>query len=205
MKVNKIVLLDPPAKWTPSFFRKVVIEFGILFLTYILLNLLSSYLHDLYWKSELNTEGILSDDITNSLIYRIGQFPYSSLISVLLISLFLLLCFINRKISMWLLSETDSNYKKILSLELVSVSIFILFLIVILMYSMMIILVNNYTYLEYFLILNSLFSLGIFFIVIHLYRYIKYSKFWFQESSIKAFLIYLTHFISVYLFIKIGF
>jgi hypothetical protein len=205
MKANKIVLLNPPVKWSPSFFRQVVIEFTILFFTYIVLNLLSSYLHDIYWKNELNMGGILNEDITNSIFYKMGKFPYSSLISVVLISLFLLLCFMSRKISMWLLSERDSDYKKILSLELVSVSIFLLFLIIVILYSFMIILLNNYTYLEYFLIVNSLFSLSLLFIVLHIYRYIKYSKFWFSESPSKAFLIYLTHFISIYLFIKIGF
>ena len=199
MKISKIVLLTPPTKWSSFASMKALREFCTLFIIYVGLNLLSSYLHEGNLLSDT-----FNEEIKSSLLYKIGRFPYSSLLSISLICSFLLISFINRKVSMWLLSENNSNSSKILSLELISFSYILIFLIVLLFISLMIFYINSLTYLEYFLLLNIIFSIGIMLIGVHIYRYIKISKLWFEESPLRAILIWLAPYIYVYLFIKMG-
>jgi hypothetical protein len=199
MKTNKIVLLCPPGKWTSSLSIKALREFSVLFFIYVALNLLSSYLHE----GDLLRE-VLNEEIKDSILYKMGRFPYSSLLSIGLILSFLIICFLNRKISMWLLSENNANYSKIISLELITLSYLLFFLIVVLLISLIILYFRNISTLEYFVLLNSIFSFGIGLIVVQLYRYLKYSRLWFQESVPRAFLIYLAPYFYVYLFIKMG-
>jgi hypothetical protein len=199
MKTNKIVLLCPPGKWTSSLSIKALREFSVLFFIYVALNLLSSYLHE----GDLLRE-VLNEEIKDSILYKMGRFPFSSLLSIGLILSFLIICFVNRKISMWLLSENNANYSKIISLELITFSYFLFFLIVVLLISLIILYFKDISYLEYFLLINSIFSFGFGLVLIQLYRYLKYSRLWFQESTFRAFLIYLAPYFYVYLFIKMG-
>jgi len=199
MKLNKFVILSPPGKWTSSLSIKALREFSVLLIFYVILNFLSSYLHE----GDLLRE-VLNEEIKDSLLYKMGRFPFSTLLSIGLIFLFLMISFVNRKMSMWLLSENNSNSSKIISFELITFSCLLFFFTVLLLISLMILHFKKISYFEYFILINFIFTIGLGLFVTHLYRYLKYSKLWFQESPFRAFLIYLAPYFYIYLFIKMG-
>ena len=147
MKLEESFLIKSPKIWDMDVFHRILKEFLGLVSLYFFLNLFVS------WKqteSMPEVSLLLEEEFKSGLIsfpiYTLSKFPFGSLSSLLLITIYLAWSTTNKKLCLWLLSEKSTEVKKILSIELLSFSVILIYL-----NFLLVIGIFKYTALNYYL------------------------------------------------------
>jgi hypothetical protein len=199
MKSRISFLWRSPHLWEPYVLRRIVWEFLGLVLFYFVVNLFVSWRQSLELPeaSLLLEEGYKKGEISYSL-YLLSQFPYGSLSSLGLISLYLGWCIANKKICLWILAEKKTNVKTLISIELYSFS-------VILFYLILFMLVSNWKYnlndLEFLFVVSLGMGLCMGLIFWSAYRYVQCSFRWWGQPKGRAFLVWIVPHLTIVLLI----
>jgi hypothetical protein len=202
MKLENSFLINSPKIWDRDVFHRILKEFLGLLSLYFFLNLFVS------WKqSESFPEGslLLEEEFKRGLvpfpIYILSKFPFGSLSSLVLIAIYLVWSTTNKKICLWLLSEKSSEVKKIISIELLSFSVVLIYLNFLLFIG-----IFKYATLDLnplvLLLVISIWMITILgLVVLNAYRYIEYSYHWLEQPKGRAFLVWFVPLITIFLLI----
>lgn len=202
MKLETSFLLKSPKIWDKNVFHRILKEFLGLVSLYFFLNLFVS------WK-QFNTMPeaslLLEEEFKRGLIsfpiYILSKFPFGSLSSLVLIAIYLVWSTTNKKICLWLLSEKSTEVKKILSIELLSFSVILIYLNLLLMIGVFKYVAIDLNPFVLLLVLSIwiLTILGL--IILNAYRYIEYSYHWLEQPKGRAFLVWLVPLLTIFLLV----
>jgi hypothetical protein len=202
MKLETSFLIKSPKIWDKDVFHRILKEFLGLVSLYFFLNLFVS------WKqsnSMPEASLLLEEEFQRGLIsfpiYILSTFPFGSLSSIVLIAIYLVWSTTNKKLCLWLLSEKSSEVKKILSIELLSFSVILIYLnllLVIGIFKYVAIDLNPFV----LLLILSIWILTILgLIILNAYRYIEYSYHWLEQPKGRAFLVWLVPLLTIFLLV----
>ena len=202
MKLETSFLIKSPKIWDKDVFHRILKEFLGLVSLYFFLNLFVS------WKqsnSMPEASLLLEEEFKRGLIsfpiYILSTFPFGSLSSIVLIAIYLVWSTTNKKLCLWLLSEKSSEVKKILSIELLSFSVILIYLnllLVIGIFKYVAIDLNPFV----LLLILSIWILTILgLIILNAYRYIEYSYHWLEQPKGRAFLVWLVPLLTIFLLV----
>jgi hypothetical protein len=202
MKLETSFLLKSPKIWDKNVFHRILKEFLGLVSLYFFLNLFVS------WK-QFNTMPeaslLLEEEFKRGLIsfpiYILSKFPFGSLSSLVLIAIYLVWSTTNKKICLWLLSEKSTEVTKILSIELLSFSVILIYLNLLLMIGVFKYVAIDLNPFVLLLVLSIwiLTILGL--IILNAYRYIEYSYHWLEQPKGRAFLVWLVPLLTIFLLV----
>ncbi len=202
MKFENSFLINSPKIWDRDVFHRILKEFLGLVSLYFILNLFVS------WKqSESFPEGslLLEEEFKRGLvpfpIYILSKFPFGSLSSLVLMAIYLVWSTTNKKICLWLLSEKSSEVKKIISIELLSFSVVLIYLNFLLFIG-----IFKYATLDLnplvLLLVISIWMITILgLVVLNAYRYIEYSYHWLEQPKGRAFLVWFVPLITIFILV----
>jgi hypothetical protein len=202
MKLETSFLIKSPKIWDKDVFHRILKEFLGLVSLYFFLNLFVS------WKqsnSMPEASLLLEEEFQRGLIsfpiYILSTFPFGSLSSIVLIAIYLVWSTTNKKLCLWLLSEKSSEVKKILTIELLSFSVILIYLnllLVIGIFKYVAIDLNPFV----LLLVLSIWILTILgLIILNAYRYIEYSYHWLEQPKGRAFLVWLVPLLTIFLLV----
>jgi len=202
MKLETSFLIKSPKIWDKDVFHRILKEFLGLVSLYFFLNLFVS------WKqsnSMPEASLLLEEEFQRGLIsfpiYILSTFPFGSLSSIVLIAIYLVWSTTNKKLCLWLLSEKSSEVKKILTIELLSFSVILIYLnllLVIGIFKYVAIDLNPFV----LLLILSIWILTILgLIILNAYRYIEYSYHWLEQPKGRAFLVWLVPLLTIFLLV----
>lgn len=193
MKITNLGIIFPKRKVTEEFLRRMVKEFSVLLILYLILHLCSSY---------YNTTNQIQILPTGSPLRFLTQFPVSSIISLILISICIIVSFMNRKICFWILAEDKKEISKFIALEVLNASVILFLLSTLLTIDIISKFFGKMDFIEYiiFLVINIVFIL--YYSILYIWRNVMYSYYYLGQEKKRAFLVLLIPISSFYLILK---
>ena len=202
MKLETSFLIKSPKIWDKDVFHRILKEFLGLVSLYFFLNLFVS------WKqsnSMPEASLLLEEEFKRGLIsfpiYILSTFPFGSLSSIVLIAIYLVWSTTNKKLCLWLLSEKSTEVKKILSIELLSFSVVLIYLNLLLMIGIFKYVAIDLNPFVLLLVLSIWILTILALIILNAYRYIEYSFHWLEQPKGRAFLVWLVPLLTIFLLV----
>ena len=202
MKLETSFLIKSPKIWDKDVFHRILKEFLGLVSLYFFLNLFVSWKQ---YNSMPEASLLLEEEFKRGLIsfpiYILSTFPFGSLSSIVLIAIYLVWSTTNKKLCLWILSEKSTEVKKILSIELLSFSVVLIYLNLLLVIGILKYVAIDLNPFVLLLVLSIwiLTILGL--IILNAYRYIEYSYHWLEQPKGRAFLVWLVPLLTIFLLV----
>jgi hypothetical protein len=202
MKLQNSFLIKSPKIWDMDVFYRILKEFLGLVSLYFFLNLLVSWRQlESLPESSLLLEDEFKSGLISFPIYILSKFPFGSLSSLVLITIYLVWSTTNKKLCLWLLSEKYTEIKKVISIELLSFSVVLIYLNFLLVMGIFKFVALDLDPLMLLLVMSIWMITILGMVVLNAYRYIEYSNYWLEQPKGRAFLVWLVPLITIFLLV----